>query len=71
MHTPFGSHPTFSSGNYAADEDHLRLYVEMARNGKVKDYLEKYVFGPADHYEYLDRIGGLKHLSALRRKISL
>ena len=68
---PFGAHPTFSPGNYAADEDHLRLYVEMARNGRAEEYLDTYVFGPEDHYEYLERIGGLKQLYNLRRKISL
>jgi glutaconate CoA-transferase subunit A len=71
VHTPFGAHPTFSPGNYAADEDHLRLYVEMARNGRAEEYLDTYVFGPEDHYEYLERIGGLKQLCSLRRKISL
>ena len=71
VHTPFGAHPTFSPGNYAADEDHLKLYVEMVRDGKAQEYLDKYVFGPKDHYEYLELVGGLKLLYGLRRKLSL
>ena len=71
VHTPFGAHPTFSPGNYAADEDHLKLYVELVRDGKAQEYLDKYVFGPKDQYEYLERIGGIKHLYGLRRKLSL
>lgn len=70
VHTPFGAHPTFSSSNYAADQDHLELYGEMVRDGRADEYIETYVLEPDTHYEYLDRVGGLEHLSNLRRKIA-
>lgn len=66
VHTPFGAHPTFSADRYAADEEHLRLYVEMCRNGRAEEYLEKFVFGPKDHYDYLERVGGLRKLVQLQ-----
>jgi glutaconate CoA-transferase, subunit A len=70
VHTPFGAHPTFSPGNYATDEKHLKLYVEMGRAGKASEYLDKYVFKPKNHFEYLELIGGLERLTELRRMIS-
>ncbi|MBI4296231.1 MAG: CoA transferase subunit A [Chloroflexi bacterium] len=71
VHTPFGAHPTFSPGQYAADEAHLRLYGEMCRDGRAEEYLEKFVFGPKDHFDYLERVGGLKKMVELKRMLSL
>jgi glutaconate CoA-transferase, subunit A len=71
VHTPFGAHPTFSPGNYATDEEHLKLYLELARKGKMQEYLDKYIYGPKDHFEYLDLVGGLRQLHGLRRMLTL
>jgi hypothetical protein len=30
-----------------------------------QSYLEKYVLGVRDHWEYLERVGGMKHLTSL------
>ncbi|MBI4296228.1 MAG: CoA transferase subunit A [Chloroflexi bacterium] len=70
VHAPYGAHPCFSPGQYAVDEDHLRMYVEMGRDGRAKEYLDKYVYGPKDHYEYLELIG-LRKLFQLRNMLSL
>jgi len=70
VHVPYGAHPTFSSGSYAVDEDHLKLYLDLVKNGKAEEYLERFVFGPKDHMDYLERIGGLTRTTALRRMLS-
>jgi glutaconate CoA-transferase, subunit A len=71
VHAPYGAHPTFSPGNYGSDAEHLRVYLDLVSKDKVREYLEKYVLEPADQVEYLERIGGLRKLLALRRMLSL
>ncbi len=71
VHVPYGAHPTFSSSNYAVDEEHLRLYLKMSGEGKVAEYLDKYVYGPEDHYAYLDLVGGMKRMDQLRRMLAV
>lgn len=61
---PFGCHPTSSHGRYDYDEMHLKEYI-TASETDFNAYLEKYVYGPADHMEYLERVGGLERLNRL------
>jgi hypothetical protein len=52
---------------YDHDEEHLRLYVSKARSeAGAADYIREYVLDPRDHFEYLERVGGLRTLSTLR-----
>lgn len=67
----FGAHPYASPGHYTEDQPHIREYVKAAGAWAKSDdrslldaYLERYVTGPADHVEYLERIG-LRRLLAL------
>jgi glutaconate CoA-transferase subunit A len=64
IHAPFGSHPFASPGHYLHDEQHLRDYLAAAdellrRNdrGALDAYFEEWVFGLADHWEYLAHVG--------------
>ncbi|MBI4296452.1 MAG: CoA transferase subunit A [Chloroflexi bacterium] len=70
VHTPFGAHPAFSPRRYAMDTDHLRMYVQMVRDGRTQEYLDRYVFGPKDHMEYLELVG-VKRLVELQNMLSL
>ncbi|MBI4295863.1 MAG: CoA transferase subunit A [Chloroflexi bacterium] len=70
VYTPFGAHPTFSDLRYATDQEHLKSYIELVRNGKAQEYLDKYVFGPKDHMEYLQLIG-IKRIVELQSMLSL
>jgi glutaconate CoA-transferase subunit A len=70
VHVPYGAHPYGSPGYHAPDEQHIQMYVaaatEWLRSGSrkaVDAYLERYVLGPADHYEYLDAVGTRQVLS--------
>lgn len=67
----FGAHPYASPGYYTEDQAHIRDYVKAATAwakdndfGPLAAYLDRFVTGPADHVEYLERVG-------LRRLLSL
>lgn len=64
---PFGAHPGEASSFYEADEEHLKMYLEESRSKEgFQKYLEKYVYGPKNHEQYLEKIG-LGKLMSLRR----
>jgi glutaconate CoA-transferase, subunit A len=67
VHVPYGAHPTSLYHCYDYDADHLREYVAAARDPAALDrYLDRYIYGVDDHFGYLERVGGLARLSALR-----
>lgn len=70
VHAPYGAHPTFSSANYAVDEDHLKLYLSMMKDGAGDEYIRRYVTEPEDHFDYLERVGGLRKMTQLRRMLT-
>ena len=47
------------------------MYLKMSRDGQVSEYLDKYVYGPKDHYEYLDLVGGMKRMDELKRMLAV
>lgn len=71
VEVPFGAHPTPVLGRYLADEDHLAEYVAASDSAdSFKGYMDRFVTGPADHFDYLDRIGA-KRLAAIQDMDSL
>ena len=68
VHVPYGTHPTACHGYYDYDPDHYAVYAQAARAGTeaFQAYLEEYVYGVKDHWDYLERIGGAKRLSDLK-----
>jgi hypothetical protein len=67
IHQPFGAHPTSVFRCYDYDADHLMLYIDHAkRPDRVRQYLDHYVLGTKDHWEYLEKVGGMKKLNELR-----
>ena len=67
IHQPFGAAPTAVFGRYDYDADHLRLYVDHAKEPKrFQEYLKTFVFGCRDHAEYLEKLGGSKRMEQLR-----
>jgi glutaconate CoA-transferase, subunit A len=60
-YAPFGSFPHECYGLYEADVDHFAEYVAaIDRRGSpaVAEYLDRYVYGPATHAEYVELFGG-------------
>ncbi len=67
IHQPFGAHPTSVFRCYDYDAEHLTLWIEHARRADtVQKYLDTWVLGTRDHWEYLDKVGGLHRLADLR-----
>lgn len=67
----FGAHPYSSPGHYTEDQEHIARYVRAATAwakdddlGPLKAYLDEFVYGPADHAAYLERVG-IRRLLAL------
>ena len=71
VEVPFGSHPFASQSCYQEDIEFLKTYVAVAeahRQGDSKgfnEFLDTYIRKPADHYEYLEKIG-IRKLMALQ-----
>ncbi len=69
VRAPYGSHPYQSPGFYLHDEEHLGEYLRAARaavtgdRGQFTAYLDRYVFTPASHAEYLQAVGFPRILS--------
>ena len=67
IHQPWGAHPTAVYGRYDYDAAHLKLYVEHSkRSDRIGDYIDTYIRGSKDHWDYLDKIGGQGHLEGLK-----
>jgi glutaconate CoA-transferase subunit A len=70
VRAPFGAHPFYSRGYYVQDNEHLKEYNGAAgdaaggNNKTLNAYFDNYCRKPADHAEYLERIG-------IRRLLSL
>jgi len=70
VHVPYGSYPHECYGVYDAEPDHFSAYVDgITERGAagVQDYLERYVYGPAIHAEYLALFGDAALADASRR----
>jgi glutaconate CoA-transferase, subunit A len=70
VHVPFGSYPHECYGLYDAEPDHFSVYVDgINRQGAagVQAYLDRYVYGPATHAEYLALFGDAALAEARRR----
>jgi glutaconate CoA-transferase subunit A len=66
VHLPFSAHPTSVYNLYDFDEEHVQVYAEASKTVEgFRAYLDEYVFGVDGHWQYLDRIGGAAHLTAL------
>ncbi|HLG73169.1 MAG TPA: CoA-transferase [Chloroflexota bacterium] len=63
----YGAHPTALYRCYDYDSDHLRAYVAASRKpDDYRAYLENYVLGVKDHFEYLEKVGGVQKLASLK-----
>lgn len=64
---PFGAFPTsvFSEYDYAAE--HIEKYVEASASPEsFNKYLDEFIFSTSDHWEFLEKVGGLKRLHDLK-----
>lgn len=60
---PWSAYPTSVYRRYDYDDQHLRMYTQANRDEeKMKAYLDKYVYGVKDHFEYLEKSLGFREL---------
>jgi len=63
---PYGAHPAGMYRYYNYDHEHIQYYWNQSRQQETfQQYLEDYVFGPKNHWQYLEKIG-IRKLMALR-----
>lgn len=66
VHLPFSAHPSSVYQVYDFDAEHIRLYAAASKTPEgFQEYLEKYVLGVKDHWDYLEQIGGMQYLNDL------
>jgi glutaconate CoA-transferase subunit A len=64
---PFAAHPTSVYRVYDYDAEQIKNYVNATSSPEAfKAYLDEFVYGVKDHWEYLERVGGMRHLESLR-----
>jgi len=64
---PFAAHPTSVFREYDYDAGEIEKYVQATSTpAAFEAYLNEYVYGVKDHWEYLEKVGGMKHLNTLR-----
>ncbi len=66
---PGGALPGEMPYVYWRDEEHMRLYFEMAKDADgVKRYIQEWVLGTKDQAEFMEKLGGREHFEALKAK---
>ncbi len=73
-HVPYGAYPHECYGRYDAEPDHFTEYVAAVREGGtagVAAYLERYVYGPPTHADYLALFPAAGRAEAARRAAEL
>jgi len=64
---PFSAHPTSVYREYDYDARQIERYVEATRTPQAfVEFLDEFIFGVKDHWDYLEKVGGLRRLNTLR-----
>lgn len=65
---PYGAHPAQMPYRYFFDEVHIHEWLTLSKTeAGTQEYFEKYVFGVADFEAYLERVGGVRKLTELKK----
>jgi glutaconate CoA-transferase subunit A len=66
---PYGSYPGNMYQEYFSDEDHLREWLKVEKDPEsFKKFLDKNIYGVQDHFEYIEKNGGIRKMQMLRQK---
>jgi len=66
---PYGSYPGNMYQEYFSDEEHLREWLKVEENPEeFKKFLDKNIYSCKDHFEYIEKNGGMHKILALREK---
>jgi glutaconate CoA-transferase subunit A len=68
VEAPYGSYPGNMPYEYFSDEAHLKQWLSVERDpAEHEAFVDEYIYGTADHFEYLQKCGGLQRMMELRR----
>lgn len=68
-HVPHGGYPGNMPGEYFSDEEHLKEWLTVEKDPDTfKAFLDKHIYGCADHADYVNLNGGLEKIRALKEK---
>jgi len=63
---PYSCYPTAVYREYDYDPEHIEKYVEAYSTPETfKQYIQEYVLSTKDHWEFLEKVGGVKKLLQL------
>jgi glutaconate CoA-transferase, subunit A len=66
---PYGSYPGNMPGEYFSDEDHLKEWLAAEKDEDAfKAFIEKNIYSCKDHYDYLNKNGGIERIKELRKQ---
>jgi acyl CoA:acetate/3-ketoacid CoA transferase alpha subunit len=68
VYAPFGAYPGGLPGVYEMDVEHFGEYFGLERQGRLLEYLERYVYSVSSHEAMLEERVGLRRLAELRRR---
>ena len=68
---PFGAYPGGVQGLYEVDFEHFAEYNGLEREGRLSEYLDKYVYSVGSELEMLEKRVGLARLNDLRRRATV
>ena len=65
----YGAYPGTMAYEYFSDEEHLQEWFKVQEDPEeFRRFLNRNIYECADHWEYVQRNGGLEKMNALRRK---
>jgi len=71
VHAPFGAYPGSMPARYEIDLAHVDRLNGIRTEDQMRAYLDEFVFGVADHEEFLDRKVGAQRMKELRRNATI
>jgi acyl CoA:acetate/3-ketoacid CoA transferase alpha subunit len=66
VHLPFGGYPGAVQGLYRADLEHLLEFGAAQMQGRMAEYLDKWIYSVSSHEEMLEKRVGQEKLARLR-----
>jgi glutaconate CoA-transferase, subunit A len=66
---PYGSYPGNMYAEYFSDEEHIREWLKVEEDPvEFKKFIEKNIYSCKDHFEYIEKNGGIHKMLKLRDK---
>lgn len=66
---PYGAYPGTMPYEYFSDEEHLKEWLAVEREPeRFKEFLKRNIFDCRDHFQYIEKNGGLAKMRRLRAK---